>query len=162
MELLKPEDLPFLTETKISRMEDLHYVLLLLSTIVHGGYFSLDNEIERCVIEYNDEFPYVEEILTKFSRIYNEIKKMNIPTDSMWYRKSNYFTMFVEIYNNTDEHTNFDDIFHKLIQFEARMTKSKLEGIDDDFSKYYGYMYSGTNSRQARVFRGDVFKSFVF
>ncbi len=162
LDTISISNLPFLTESKISRMEDLHYILLLLATIVHGGYFSLDKEIEKCIIEYNNEFPSSEEIKAKFIKTFEFIQSMNLPIDSIWFRKSNFFTLFVELYNKKD-FTMRDKAKQKLIELESNIIENKNLGREEnDFSKYYAYMYSGTNSRQARVIRSEILNEYVF
>ncbi len=155
------KELPFLTDTKISRMEDINFILLLMSTIVNGGYFTRDKEIEKSIINYNNNFEKKEEIKEKMISIFAYIDKLNLSDDSIWYRKSNYYTLFIEFYNN--ELRDSEEIIMKLVDFEGNILKSKGQNkSENDYSMYYSYMYTGTNSRQARVRRGEIFSRYIF
>lgn len=161
LERIRLSELPFLTESKISRMEDLHFVLLLLSTIVHEGYFSRDSGIEKSIIEFNDYFPNADEITEKFITTFKFIESLNLPVDSIWLRKSSFFTLFVELYKNTNEVEN-NKLKNELLQLEERILENKNKGKEEnDYSLFYTYMYSGTNSRQARVVRGQILEKYL-
>ena len=49
--------LPFFSDSQISRMDDLLFVLLIMSTIQEDGYFVGDKYIEKYVAEYNEDYP---------------------------------------------------------------------------------------------------------
>lgn len=71
----------------------------------------------------------------------------------MWYRKSNFFTLFVEL-ATVKQISN--DICDKIRTFESNVLENK--GNDsNDYGKYYAVMYTGTNSRVARITRADLF-----
>ena len=104
------------SESELSRMSDLHYVLLLLSTVVNDGYFTRDKEIESTVIRYNEEFPLREEYENGFINHFHFIQSLNLANDSMWLRKSNFFTLFIETYNK--ELVSKEELIRRLIEFE--------------------------------------------
>ncbi|WP_312753403.1 DUF262 domain-containing protein [Rummeliibacillus suwonensis] len=161
LENINIQDLPFLTDSKLTRMEDLHYILLILSTLVREGYFSRDTEVEKCIIEFNNEFPNKEGYKEKFELVFNCIQNLSLAIDSIWLRKSNYFTLFVELYNRY-ELLDMDSLKVKLLEFEKNILENKNTGKEtNDYSKYYAYMYSGTNSRQARVVRAELLRMYV-
>jgi len=155
-------ELPFLTESQISRMEDLYYVLLLISTIEHGGYFNGSKEIEKYIIDNNDEYANSKEVKEKFVKTFESIKNLGLPPDSIWYRKSNFFTLFIELYIRKKE-IPFETLKDKLDNFENSILKNKELGKgSNDFGTYYSYMYVGTTSRQARVTRSKLFRKYIF
>ncbi|KUF34335.1 MULTISPECIES: DUF262 domain-containing protein [Lysinibacillus] len=162
LETITIQDLPFLTDSKLTRMEDLHYLLLILSTLVRGGYFSRDVEVEKCIIEFNNEFPNKEEYQEKINLVFSFIQNLSLDIDSIWLRKSNYFTLFIELYNRY-ESLDIDSLKGRLLKFENDILKNKNAGKDtNDYGRYYSYMYSGTNSRQARVVRAELLGKYVF
>ncbi|MCX7759355.1 MAG: DUF262 domain-containing protein [bacterium] len=161
LDSIKGFNFTFFTESQISRMEDLYYILLLLSTIEHGGYFSLDKEIEKYIIKFNDTYENKEMVMEKFISIFHLFEKLNLPLDSIWYRKSNFFTLFVEIYNS-NKSIDISTLVSELSSFEKDILKNKELGREDnDYSKYYSYMFTGTNNRNARVIRSELFKKYV-
>ena len=147
--------LPVFSETDVTRMVDLNFILLLMATYEEGGYFSGNNLTEHYIITYNDEYP--NSICTKdtFVNLLGYIVNLNLPNDSMWYRKSNFFTLFSELVklgiNNLPA-----DLRMKLINFEDSVMQNKRRE-ESEYGKYYSVMYTGTNSRAARVTRGNLF-----
>lgn len=49
--------LPFFSDSKISRMDDLLFILLIMATIQEGGYFVGDKYVEKYVANYNENYP---------------------------------------------------------------------------------------------------------
>jgi hypothetical protein len=91
----------------------------------------------------------------------NKIKALHLEPDTIWYRKSNLFTLIIELYKLESE-IDVNRYKEKLIQFENNILANKNADRDEnDFSKYYSYMYTGTNSRQARVTRGELFYKYI-
>lgn len=165
LDLVNNIQLPFLTETKIIRMEDLYFILLLMATVEHGGYFSLDAEIERYIVKYNDDYLRAEEIKDQFGFVFNRLNNLNLPMDSIWFRASNYFTLFIEVYNFIYKKKREIDqalLKTRLLELEENVLKNKAVGKEtNDFAKYYSYMYTGTNNRSARVIRAEVFNKYI-
>lgn len=155
LESVEVDHLPIFSDSEISRMSDLHFILSILSTIELGGYFSRDVEIEKMVAKFNDSYPNNNITSKRIVKILKDIKSLNLPEDSIWYRKSNFFTLLVELYNNND--VNLEQLKPMLLQFESNVLQNKnTNNVDNIYSKYYSYMYTGTNSRQARVIRGKI------
>jgi len=141
-------------------MADLQFILLCMSTLENKGYFAFDGEIERYIIEYNENYPRAEVMKSNIIGTFEIIKNSNLPADSIWYRKSNFFTVFIELAKLAL--INIDELVKNLKAFEKNIIKDKSKPKEsNDFSKYYGYMYTGTNSRQARVVRSELFRKYV-
>ncbi|MED4534736.1 DUF262 domain-containing protein [Metabacillus fastidiosus] len=161
LEMTEINKLPFLTDSKLTRMEDLHFALLILSTVVREGYFSRDTEVEKCIIEFNNEFSSKDTYKERIVNLFGYINDLNMEVDSIWLRKSNYFTLFIELYNKYDN-LNKESLKQELIKFEENILANKNAGKEEnEFAKYYSYMYSGTNSRQARVVRSELLVKYV-
>jgi len=146
--------LPVFSETDITRMVDLNYILLLMATYEEGGYFGGNNQTETYIINYNDEYPNKDSIICVFSQKLQLIIDLHLPNDSMWFRKSNFFTLFCEIVKQENVPANLRD---RLLSFEEHVMQNK-GNIDSNYGKYYSVMYTGTNSRTARIERGDLFR----
>lgn len=147
------------SESELTRMADLHFILLVMSTIEEGGYFTRDNEVERYIAIHNDEYPNYENTKEKLSNIIIDVLTSDIKDDSIWFRKSNFFTLIVEMFFNK---IKISDIKDKLIEFENVILQNKNEDKQaNDYSLYYSNMYTGTNNRQSRIIRSDLFKKYV-
>lgn len=146
--------LPVFSETDITRMVDLNFILLLMATYEEGGYFGGNNQTENYIINYNDEYDNKDAIKEKFCVVLQSIVDLNLPDDSMWFRKSNFFTLFNEIVRLDTIPDNFRD---SLISFENHVMQNK-GNENSNYGKYYSVMYTGTNSRTARIERGQLFR----
>jgi len=150
---------PIFSESELTRMADLHFVLLVMSTIEEGGYFPGDKQVEKYIAQFNDEYPQHESIEKILTNTILEINESNLHEDSIWYRKSNYFTLLCElIWHNT----NINDIIAPLEAFENLVLDNKNQNKQtNEYSAYYANMYVGTNSRNARVTRSEILKKNV-
>lgn len=159
-EILTEIDLPdfgVFKESEITRMADLHFILLVMSTLETGGYFTYDKEVETCISEYNDDYeksPIIKPLLIK---TFNIVKNLDLEYDSTWYKKSNFYTMIVEIAKNNNKVP--DNLKERLIQLELNIRENKNE--NNEFGEYYKYMYSGTQNRSSRVKRGEIFSKYI-
>lgn len=155
-ESLTPEDFPIFSGTDISRMADLDYILMIMATIEEGGYFAGSKRAQDYIVQYDESFPNSASIKNKILEVFTYIKSLNIPIDSIWYRKSNFFTLFIELYFCDNIPINIEN---KLSTFETNILQNKGKE-DNDFGKYYSVMYTGTNSRTSRVIRGELLKKY--
>ncbi|CAG0962866.1 hypothetical protein METP2_00908 [Methanosarcinales archaeon] len=155
-------DLPTFSDSEISRMADLYFILLLMSTIENEGYFNRDSEIETYIINFNDSYENSDIIKNKLISVFNLVKSLNLKPDTIWYRKSNLFTLLIELYKINGS-LDLNQLKEKLVQFEDNIIVNKsADKSVNDFSKYYSYMYTGTNDRQARVVRSVLINKYVF
>jgi uncharacterized protein with ParB-like and HNH nuclease domain len=159
----KIELLDFLNEANISRMGDLRYILLLQSTIEEGGYFTYDKEVEKHIKENNEIYEDGDKMFNLLLKTFKFINSLNLDADSIWLRKSSFFTMFVELSKVIDSLADKkDDLSRKVKELETKIINNKLEDkTKNKFSKFYSCLYSGTAGRNARVTRGDIFKAEV-
>ena len=146
-----------LRESEFTRMADLHFIFLVMATIENGGYFAQDREVEPKVSSLNEEYPNKEEMITLLIKTFSIINDLDLPVDSMWFRKSNFFTLVVEVANNIKKLPA--DFKAKLLFFEAKVMENKNDN-NSEFNKYYSYMYQATHARAARVVRADFFHRF--
>lgn len=160
LESIDVEHIPIFSDSEMSRMSDLHFILLIMSTIETGGYFTRDADIEKFIAANNDSYENKDVIKPLILNILNGIRDMGLRDDSIWYRKSNFFTLVVELCNS-----RIDDIGSlkaKLLDLETHVLDNKYTPRgENDYSTYYAYMYTGTNSRQARVVRSETFKKYI-
>lgn len=158
---LDSDHLPIFSDSDLTRMADLHFILLCMATIENEGYFSRDKEIENYVVDFNEEYPNYDTVKTKLVQTFKFINDLGLDNDSMWYRKSNFYTLVIELYDKFD--LVKDDLKEKLEEMDRKVIENKhLPKEENAYSLYYSYMYTGTNSRQARVIRSELFQENIF
>lgn len=149
--------LPFFSDSKISRMDDLLFILLIMATVQEEGYFVGDKYVERYVAEYNEDYPDKNNVKKKIIDLFTFIGELGLPDDSLWMRKSCYFTLFIESYKVFDKLKDRASILKEQLQELEEIVeedKNKDENTNK-YAKFYSYIYTGTNSRKARVERGN-------
>ena len=146
-----------LRESEFTRMADLHFVLLVMSTLENGGYFAQDREVEPKVAGFNDEYPNRDSMVSLLTRSFDRIRELDLPVDSMWFRKSNFFTLVVEMTKHLD--CLPDDIGGRLLELERNVIDNKMN-TTSVFFPYYSYMYQATHGRKARVVRAEFFEQY--
>ncbi|THA02909.1 DUF262 domain-containing protein, partial [Rodentibacter pneumotropicus] len=146
-----------------TRMADLYFILQVMSTIENDGYYNLDRELENNISKFNDKY---EDSALMFDLLTNSldiVEQLDFDDDSIWFRKSNFFTLLVEMAFYLRKHyniSNVPDIKNALLSLERNILSNKNK--ENEFGSYYGAMYSGTNNRKSRVIRGDIFKKHIF
>lgn len=144
-------------ENEITRMADVHFYLLVMSTLERGGYFPRDNEVERCVAEFNEDYESAYKTKAMILKAISFVQGFNLDVDSIWFRKSCFFTMVVELCWACSVPEN---ITERLNGFDNLVLQSKHEK-NTDYGKFYHAMYSGTNDRKNRVIRSENFKKYI-
>lgn len=157
LENINLEQYGVLRESEFTRMADLHFVLLVMSTIENGGYFAQDREVEPKVASFNDEYPNRDHIIAQLIKAFAIIRDLSLPFDSMWFRKSNFFTLVVEVAKHLENLPG--DFRDRLLKLEEDVMANRFN-TDSDFYKYYSYMYQATHGRAARVVRGEFFEKY--
>jgi hypothetical protein len=144
-------------DSEFTRMADVHFFLQVMSTLERGGYYHRDSELEKCVAEFNEEYPNHHKVKSVILNAISIVKSLDLNLDSIWFRKSNFFTLIVEICMAGSVPADFKN---NLEKFEESVLSSK-HTKNNDFGVYYGYMYAGTNNRKSRVTRSEIFRKVV-
>lgn len=148
---------PIFSESELTRMADLHFILLIMSTLEEGGYFTQDTKVENYIAKFNDEYPNSESMKELVSSTIINILDSDLPLDSIWFRKSNFFTLVTEL---CFANTTIDNKIGKLITAEENIVGNKNEDkLENKFANYYASMYAGTNSRTSRVRRSEFIRT---
>ena len=147
-------------DSEITRMVDVHFFLSVITTLERGGYFTRDKEIESCVQEFNDEFPNRDIRKAQILESFKLLDELDLPLDSIWFRKSNFFTLIVEFSKISNSLINKTELKTQLLDFNKNlmMNPESRSGI---YLEYYGYMYSGTNNRKSRIRRSEILDDLV-
>lgn len=151
------EDFGVFYESEFTRMADVHFFLQVMSTIERDGYFPRDNEVEKCVAEFNEEYPNSHRTKSKILNAISIIQSLGLELDSIWFRKSCFFTLVVEL---CWAGSVPDDMADRLNNFDAIVMSSKGQK-ETDHGKFYHAMYSGTNDRKSRIIRSESFRKYV-
>lgn len=151
------EDFGVFYESEFTRMADVHFFLQVMSTIERDGYFPRDNEVEKCVAEFNEEYPNSHRTKSKILSAISIVQKLGLELDSIWFRKSCFFTLIVELCWAADVP---DDMLDRLNEFDSIVMRSKGQK-ETDHGRFYHAMYSGTNDRKSRVIRSDIFRKYI-
>lgn len=146
-----------LRESEFTRMADLHFILLVMATLENGGYFAQDREVEPKVSGFNEDYPKKDYMIALLIKTFATIRDLGLPVDSMWFRKSNFFTLVVETARHSDKLPK--DLKDRLLGLEAQVMANKMNTASE-FYKYYSYMYQATHGRAARVVRGEYFEKY--
>ncbi|MBI6118363.1 DUF262 domain-containing protein [Salegentibacter maritimus] len=147
---------PIFSESELTRMADLHFILLVMSTLKEGGYFSQDSEVENYIAKFNDEFPDFQKFQDLISDTIINIVDSDLEPDSIWFRKSNFFTLVCEL---CFAEVKVDNLIKKLNAAEELILHHKNDDKEtNQYALYYASMYAGTNSRTARVRRSEFIR----
>lgn len=146
-------------ESEFTRMADLHFILLVMATLENEGYFPQDNEVETYIAKYNEDYPGQSKMSELLKQTFIIVDSLKLEPDSIWFRKSNFFTMVVEFARHGAVLPA--DVVPRLLSLEDKILGAKLLP-DTEFGRYYGYMYTGTTGRKARIERANVFNTHVF
>ena len=156
--------LEIFSENQYARMEDLEFILLIMTTVEVGGYFSQDREIESHIIRYDNEYPNKESVKNDIISAIELIISLELDPDSIWLRKSSLFTLLVELIKFKRIDGNFPDKFKlhtSLTELGMQIIESKKQNLDNNsLARFYNYMYQGTAYRKARVVRGEILEQF--
>ena len=90
-------------------------------------------------------------------KTFSKIDALQLALDSIWFRKSNFFTLVIEL---AIAQTTPDNLKKILEEFDAEVLKNRYNK-DNDYGTYYGYMYAGTNNRKARITRSEIFRKYI-
>ena len=145
-------------DSEFTRMADLHFVLLVMATIEHRGYFAQDREVEPYVSSLNDEYPQKDHMVALLMKVFAIVSDLDLDPDSIWFRKSNFFTLIVELATHIQKLPV--DLKVQLMELEESILKKKGDA-STEFGQYYSYMYQATHGRKARVVRANLFRKYV-
>jgi len=153
------------SEVEFSRMKDLEYVLLMMATVEEGGYFASDKEVERYIKQYDDEYQNRDVIVANFDRALRLIIACNLPSDSIWNKRSSLFTLVVELVKLKQKYEKLPDpesLKNALTNLEDQLNSNKREDVNvNEYAQYYYYTHQGTSSRKGRYVRGNLLQKHI-
>lgn len=159
------QEINLFSEDQSSRMKDLEYILLIMATVEEGGYFTGDKEVENYVKRYDNEYPNKEIMLNDMIDVFELLRLCDIPADSLWNKKSSFFTLIVELVKFKKRHSCLPDeqtLRITLMSLEEQLQKNKHEDVNkNQFARYYYYTHQGTSGKKGRHVRGQLLQQFL-
>ena len=150
------------------RMSDIRFMLSVVITAM-STYFNLDTQFEDYLSQYNDEFKEKRKLETQFEEVFQFIDECNIHENSRAWKKSDLFTLLVEIHRalfKTKKKFEPAEVgerlqrFYDLVDKSAR-TDESFGAEDGRLREYYRATLQGTNSRANRISRGEIIKDVI-
>ncbi|MHA3104739.1 GmrSD restriction endonuclease domain-containing protein [Acinetobacter sp. ANC 3791] len=155
------KDYEIFSEAQFSRMADLQFILVIMATYEYGNYFANNTKIEDYVIKFNEEYPNRNLIKRIINAVFLYIDSLNLEKDSIWFRKSNFFTLVVELMKLYVEKGMIDHgIGEKLKEFERNLLIGR-QRMDEYYLKFYNSMFQGTNHRSSRIIRANYLEEII-
>jgi hypothetical protein len=159
-------DLDVFGDSESSRMKDLEYITLVMSTIEAGGYFTSDNEVETYIRNFDDEYPNSVVMKEQVINALSLCKEISLPSDSIWYRRSSLFSLLVELVKYNRKTGTLPDnkkLYRMLIDLEQEIVVNKAgEKTSNKFARFYSYIFQGTASRSGRISRGELIEEYLY
>lgn len=153
------------SEVEFSRMKDLEYVLLMMATVEEGGYFASDNEVEKYIKQYDDEYSNKGVMVANFNEVLSLIVACKLPPDSIWNKRSSLFTLVVELIKLKRKYERLPGtelLTKALSDLEDELNSNKRENVNEnEYAQYYYYTHQGTSSRKGRYVRGNLLQKHI-
>jgi hypothetical protein len=155
------ESLAIFSVNDIRRMNDLRYCSAMLASVL-GPYFNRDKEIEVFLSKYNEEVPEDEAIRTRADKVLEMILSMNFVRGSRATKKSDFFTLFVELYKKLERGTlpSISRLREKLDDFYAKVDAADVSD-QSHAGQYYRATLQASNDRSSRVLRGKLISELI-
>ncbi|MEC1698027.1 DUF262 domain-containing protein [Schinkia azotoformans] len=157
------DNLEVFDKAKTVRMQDLEFVLLIMTTLEINGYFTGNKELEYYIKRYDNDYPNKEKMKGLIISTLQYLYELNLPADSLWLRKSSFFTLIVEtakFYRDNDfQFPELQKYSTVLIELENKILSNKhLDYKENIYARFYNYIFQATASRVGRLARSELFE----
>lgn len=143
-------------------MKDIEFIALVMSTLEENGYFGGSSLVEGYVRDYDSQYPNKREMKKNIKEVFKLITDCKLEPDSIWFRKSSFFTLVVELLKYLKTKGSLPDsgsTSSMLKRFEKRVDRAKKSDITKNrFAEYYYYTFQGTNGKTGRDIRGKLLR----
>jgi hypothetical protein len=155
------EELAIFSANDVRRMNDVRYSVAMLASVL-GPYFNRDKEIEGFLARFNEEVPDGEAIRERSYEVLGLIDHMNFPRTARVGKKSDFFTLYVELYKAMEAGVSPEPspLRAKLDGFYAAVDDASSEE-DSDAGRYYRASLQASNDRSSRVLRGELIAAII-
>jgi hypothetical protein len=147
------------TDLEAVRMKDLDFVLVVMATLEAKGYFAQSKEVEEYIKRFNDDYPQKQGTVEAIMKALELIDVTELAPDSIWFRKSSFFTLVVELAKLLGAGRRFDRLILKRVLTGLDHDIVENRSSDDPrnpYAEYYRYVYQNTQGRIARIKRAEL------
>lgn len=148
-----------------SRMFDVQYIMLIVSTFLEGDYYIRSLKISDYLEKYNDSFTTYERPLNLLLKSIRAIKKLGLSKLSYWFNKANLFTLIIELSKVNTEHLDSQKLELLLLDLENKVDIYFSDGdsanITEEEKKYFEVARQGSHEKAARIHRGKVISGLI-
>jgi hypothetical protein len=150
-----------------SRMFDLQYAMLIVSTFLEGDYYGRSAKVEEYLKKYNASFEPYKDVLDLLTKSIRTISRLKFSDKSYWFNKANLFTLIIELSKIDNSLINIEKLEASLLDLETKNDiyfsdedLSKMS-ISDDEKKYFEVARQGSNEKASRMHRGKVISQLI-
>lgn len=158
-------------ENDRSRMFDVQYVMLIISTFLEGEYYSRSSKVNVYLERYNSEFKIYKTPLSLLLKSIRIINVLDLSKMSYWFNKANLFTLIIELAKHNTDELDIKRLELQLLELENKVdyyfcetsleTPSGNEFISEDEKKYFEAARQGSHEKAARIHRGKVINELI-
>ena len=153
---------------EIRRMNDVRFTLSVIISVM-STYFNRDSEFESYLQQYNDEFEEKASLETGFQKVFKFIEKCRFPQRCRAWKKSDLFTLLVEIYRalvKENKPLEPAEVGKRLQEFyelvdHLGQKKAEIETADSRIVEYSTTTQQATNDRSSRINRGNILQDVI-
>ena len=129
-----------------------------MSTVQEGGYFVGDKYIEKYVATYNENYPDKNNVKKKIVDVFSFINELSLLNDSLWMRKSCYFTMFIEIFKEFEKIEKKRKILREYLQeVESKVEANKSSNADTNHMQNFIHIFIPEQIVEKRGWKEAIF-----
>jgi hypothetical protein len=155
------KSLDVLSDLELARMKDLEFMLMVLSSVELGYYYTQAAELEEVVKRYNNEYPNCARMKTAVDKSLSLINSLALDYDSIWFKKSAMFTLLTEVikfsFYQPSRVVDLVKLKTGLIQAEKDILEAKTGDTKVDlYAKFYKHIFQQTTSKVGRDARAAV------
>jgi hypoxanthine phosphoribosyltransferase len=156
------------SDTDISRMYALQYIMTLVATLESQEYFARYEKLKSYIEGNNESFDQGPDLKDRLLTVVRFIRALPIKRTSRWYKKANLFSLIVELDKIDLSLVDPVKLGSALTQLDWRVgvvelgleTPEKVE-ITAKEQKYFDYAREAVNQKTAREFRGEFLASII-
>jgi hypothetical protein len=157
------------SETDMSRMYALQYVMTLVATLDSQQYFSRNDKLKAYIEGFNESFVQGADLQRRLLEITRFIRSAPISRNSRWYKKANLFTLIAELDKVDLSTIDAKRLGEELSELDLRATFAEfgLEEItgkpklDAQEQRYFDYAREAVNEKAVREFRGEFMAALI-
>jgi hypoxanthine phosphoribosyltransferase len=146
------------SESDMSRMFALQYVMTLVATMHSQQYFTRTDRLKFYIEHFNEAFPDASSLKDRLLKVISFLNALSIQRNTRWYNKANLFTIMVELDKTSIQEINNQCFSEKLNELDIKASNleqgAQVQGLTPEEIRYFGYAREAVNQKVAREYRG--------